>query len=206
MNKLLVLLLAASPLCSAAQEVQSPKVTPSKAPNHRYELSATGGIAFTSDGELLNGMYIGDFNTVSLYRNFGRMQLGVGVDFDIVGGDPLLLIPHAILNRTLQMNKVCLYAGVSAGYANIFTIQRFASFYKNRMSKGYMAGAQAGIVYDLGKHFSLTAETCVRYVEAWNKVKNYSVINNEYKFDGSYTPEHIKELYFPSKIGFRWRF
>lgn len=206
MNKLLVLLLAASPLCSAAQEVQSPKVRPSKAPNHRYELSATGGIAFSSYCELLNTMYIGDFNTVSLYKNIGRLQIGAGIDFYLQDGRPYSVTPHLILNRTLQLNRICLYTGVTAGYLTIFSNELFFYNYKNDAFKGIEAGVQAGIVYDLGKHFALTAETCVRYMGVWNKKLNYDRIYDKYVFNGTYENTYLRDVYFPSKIGFRWRF
>ncbi len=198
MKKLFSILLALAPVITIAQQND-------KAPQHQYETSIMSGVGHEDGYGLMNDLYIGSLNTISFYKNINRTQVGIGVDVDINIGHSVFMAPHLILNRTLELRKFNFYAGVMGGYAHL-QFDNPTSFTKNKASKGYIAGCQAGMLYKLGKHFAINGELAARGTQLWNKKSEYTFFGDvAYGITGVESYNYFTH-YYVGKLGLRYRF
>lgn len=206
MKKLLSILLAAIPVVGFAQESDvQPTTEKTKPAMAKFEAGVTGGLVFDSHIVMVNDMYIFNFNTGSFFVNLNKVQIGAGVDVDFIGGSHTLLAPHLIVNKTHQYKKGYFYAGGMAGFARM-RHEPFTPLYVDApSSKGFIVGLQAGVTYNLGKHFALNAETGVRSLQLWVKEYPY-ILQYPERLDFVSVTRQTFDVYFPSKIGIRYRF
>lgn len=210
MKYLITLLLSTLVGNCYAQETVATKAD-SKAPPHKYELSITSGIALDENFEPNFNLYIGNTNNISFYKNFKRNQIGIGIDVDIAPENTWLWLvaPHLILNRTIELNKTCYYAGIMAGYASMqHGGMNSFRYYKNTSSKGFIAGIQAGMIFDISKHLAINTEACIRYSKLWNKAQYPigPIFLDQTQQSVEVPPMNFTNLYFQCKLGLRYRF
>lgn len=217
MKKIIVLLLAITPIITQAQTADvvtpKPKIQPAK-----WEVSGNWGHAETThdfDMEAcIDMMLTGGF---AVYRNFNGIQLGLGVDGGSLPEEYADVTPTVIVNKTFDFgtnNRLYGYIGVNGGYVARWHNQDYTAL-NNTWSHGYVVGAQTGMVINICERIAVNMELGVRRAE-YNNTTNVANFENDHDHAmsdaalSSYihpTPQNVtfREMHFPKKLGVRIR-
>ena len=216
--KRLCSLLLLLPLSVLAKNKQQDK----EVPQRKYEIGLLGGKALDVNE---NFKFLGaPFSRVALtgidvYRNMGRNQVGLGTDIELwnygVGTNKYIkyFSPHARFNRTLELNDLNLYAGVSLGYTWYDLYDHSGGLVVTDISesgKGLKAGVQAGVLFKITQLVAINFESGI-------VVRDMHIINTT-TFSGNVTglapgEKSVKvqdfrrsTFYIPLMVGLRFRF
>lgn len=192
-----------------------------KVPECKNEISVLGGKALNlEDFKLVNTPYYTYFfSSVCFYRNFNRMQLGIGVEVEPIREKQTkdyqlsYFAPHLQLNRTFELQDFSLYAGVMGGYAKDNSQHYLGGLFPISMETkggGFVGGIQAGALFKLTRFIAINAELAGRAREI-----NYTtVMTMTGNLSGTGQRETLVKtsnygrsgFYLPFKLGIRVRF
>lgn len=198
MKKLTILMLLLPTLAMAQSE--QPKTTRST-DYARNEFSIKAGTAY----DIVNSGYQKFWRhttALSYNRNFKNFQIGLNLEAGVNPHIASFIAPTVSFNHLFRFNRSYFYAGVTAGY-----VKSNASdyIYHTNSGDGFILGAQAGYVYNIGKHFSLNAEVGLRDHTEWYNTTG--MISDQY---GNVQTVPLKmminRISLPVMVGIRYRF
>lgn len=189
------------PTLAMAQNEQ-PKTTQST-DYTRNEFSIKGGASYdVVNNENIN--FWRQTTTLSYNRNFKNFQIGLNLEAGVKPYTASYFSPTVSFNHLFRFNRSYFYGGVTGGYVRSSSTDYD---YRNGMTpgNGMVLGAQAGYVYNLGKHFSLNAEVGIRDYSINYKARALYWDNN-----GTWQsiPFNMKtnRISLPVMVGIRYRF
>lgn len=196
-----LMLLLISSKCISAQDI--PKND--QAPQNKYEVSILTGRALNADNfEFYNfANYKLYFNSIHVYQNFNRWQLGVGLDVQLLplkGRSSIFMyhMPNVVINRTAEFDYFSFYAGAALGYVH-FNSKRFVNSIYGR---GIITGLQTGIIIKFSKVVTVNGQIEGRIRQVWHKDTDISTIPKNSDRTLRY---NSSQIYIPLKIGLRVR-
>lgn len=197
--KNLILLALLMPTMAFAQSEQS-----AETPSRSYAKNEIAFKAGTSKDVIDNRIprVASAVTSLSYYRNFEFLQVGLSLEAGITPYNYSFFSPVLSGNYLFRFDKSYAYAGIAAGY---IISQDNESFFNTREAKGYMMGAQAGYVYNIGKHFALNAEVGLRNYFEWYETDIIYTDNLGNSITIPYK-DLLNRLDVPVTLGLRYRF
>jgi len=188
--KYLNLLFLLLPLTAQCQDVPKPVV------NSPTEIGLNLGHALDnaesySRKVIQHGGYIR--SSLYLLKTYGNLQYGLNMEAGTNSEDDWYLSPSVVVNRKFSRKNYYFYLGGMAGFVCEDVLGEPTSW--RGMMKGYVVGAQAGVVIPTTKRLAFNAEVGIRRAQDW---QHYGIEYNETWSDII--------LYFPLTLGVRYRF
>lgn len=136
--------------------------------------------------------------SLSAYRNFTRVQVGLKIEGGLRDRDRGWVSPQAVVNYRIPFSNIYVYGGAVAGYVR----EQVSSSSSFPGGNGFVTGLQAGAVIFPGKRFGINLETGVRFNRTYREL---SVVDPNGAPLGI-AKRWITETYIPVSLGVRYRF
>lgn len=215
MKKLTLILLLASITVNARNSGED-----NHTPESKYEINILAGRGLNlEDFKLINNYYASYyFSNICFYKNFNRLQVGIGVEVEPVRAKQMKKVllsyfaPHLLLNTTYEMEDLSLYAGVMGGFAkdntssDQYLTDGVTGTRWETTGSGVVGGLQVGILFKLHKFIALNAELAGRIREM-----KYTTTTQHFGNIGPGVPPISvsnygrSSFYLPFKLGIRVR-